>query len=226
MKKVGERRRPCRATARKDSFVTTVDPVARRGPRGPYARSERTQEAILDAAIEVFAKDGYRKGSLRNIADRVGISEAGILHHFRSKGALLDAVLARRDERANARFGIPSDDGRHALSSLLDLAAYNASIPGIIQLFSVVAAEATSPSHPAHDHFVQRYEETRGFVMKAIDNLASAGELVEPMDSESTARKILALWDGLQIQWLLADGTLDMVQLLREYLDTLLIRPL
>jgi AcrR family transcriptional regulator len=214
------------SSATTTSATTTSATGSRRGPRGPYAKSERTQESILDAAIEVFAQDGYRKGSLRKVAERVGISEAGVLHHFSNKEALLEAVLTRRDENAQTRFGIPSVSGRDALRSLLDLAAYNMSIPGVVQLFCVVAAEATSPAHPAHRHFVERYEQTREVVARALTALAGSGELREGVQPESAARRTLAVWDGLQIQWLLADGDLDMVALLREHLDSLLVDPL
>jgi|FreactcultureFD7_1027221.scaffolds.fasta_scaffold00005_63 AcrR family transcriptional regulator len=206
--------------------MTNASAPTVRGPRGPYAKSELTQEAILDAAIEIFAQDGYRKGSLKNIAEIVGISEAGVLHHFSSKGALLKAVLARRDERAQSRFRVTSDDGRETLQALLDLAAYNESIPGVVQLFCVVSAEATSVSHPAHDHFMQRYKETLGYVTAAFENLAVKGELIEGVVAQNAARTFVALWDGLQIQWLLANGEINMVALLREHIDSLLLRPL
>jgi AcrR family transcriptional regulator len=79
--------------------MTTAVVKTRRGrPRGAYAKSERTRAAILEAALAVFAKGGYRKGSLREIADSVGISEAGLLHHFKSKSVLLAEVLDLRSE--------------------------------------------------------------------------------------------------------------------------------
>ena len=58
--------------------------VARRAPRRVRQDRARRQE-IVDAAVEVFATVGYHKGSLRDVADRVGMSQAGLLHHFPSK---------------------------------------------------------------------------------------------------------------------------------------------
>lgn len=197
-----------------------------RGPRGPYAKSERTQDAILDAAIEVFASDGYRRGSLRNIAERVGISEAGVLHHFSNKEALLESVLLRRDHVAQQRFGIPSADGRATLKSLVELANYNASIPGLVQLFCVLAAEATSASHPAHAHFVQRYAETHETISRALESLRLQEELLDRVHPDEEARRVIALWDGLQIQWLLENGTFSVADLLRNHFNSLLHNPL
>ncbi len=90
-------------------------PTRMRKPRGEYAKSAATRTAILDAALEVFAESGYRAGSLREVAERVGMSEAGLLHHFRSKSALLMAVLDHRDELARALVDFDLPDGVEAL---------------------------------------------------------------------------------------------------------------
>src|SRR3954449_3709684 len=72
--------------------------------RGPYAKTAARQQEILDTALEVFAQQGFRGASLREIAERVGLSQAGVLHHFDSKEALLAAVLEQRDSQNNALF--------------------------------------------------------------------------------------------------------------------------
>ena len=129
--------------------------------RGEYAKSEATRAAILDAALAVFAESGYRAGSLREIAQRVGMSEAGLLHHFKNKSELLMAVLDRRDEHAFDITRFNEVDGIERLRGLVRLAAYNASVPGVVELYCTLSAEATSADHPAHAYFLNRYEWTR-----------------------------------------------------------------
>ena len=67
--------------------------------RGAYASGLARREAILRAASEVFAAHGYRGASLALIADRVGMSAPGLLHHFPTKEHLLIDLLALRQER-------------------------------------------------------------------------------------------------------------------------------
>ena len=67
--------------------------------------------------MEVFATVGYHKGSLRDVADRVGMSQAGLLHHFPSKEHLLEAVLTWRDEDARVLMGEPPPTGTDLLRS-------------------------------------------------------------------------------------------------------------
>ena len=43
----------------------------------------------MAAALEVFSEAGYHKGSIRDVAERVGLSQAGLLHHYPSKHLLL-----------------------------------------------------------------------------------------------------------------------------------------
>jgi len=53
----------------------------------------------LDAALELFSTQGYRATSLRQIADRAGLSIGNIYHHFPDKEALFNRLLERYWER-------------------------------------------------------------------------------------------------------------------------------
>src|SRR4051812_32348598 len=189
---------------------------SRRGPRGPYAKSEQTRKSILDAALKVFAESGYRSGSLRSVADRVGMSEAGLLHHFPNKSALLAAVLERRDEQTQDQFDFDPTHGRDLLQSLVKLAEYNASTPGVVELFCTLAAEATSVEHPAHEYFQRRYEFTTAMIQKGLEEVAARGELRAGVVPDAAARGSVALMDGLQIQWLLDRNSVDMADDMRR----------
>lgn len=197
---------------------TTASTQGRR--RGTYAKTEATRQAILDAALEVFSGSGYRAGSLREIALRVGMSEAGLLHHFRNKSALLEAVLEERDERARAVVPTNSEDGASVLRGLVELAAINSSIPGVVELFATLSAEATAPDHPAHAYFVRRYDFTRSTIERALTGLEAQGRLRHGMTPHRGAVTIIALMDGLQVQWLLDRSVVDMAEELRALLRT------
>ncbi|MGE5488721.1 MAG: TetR/AcrR family transcriptional regulator [bacterium] len=55
-----------------------------------------TKDRILDAAEELFAERGFRETSLRHITSRARVNLAAVNYHFKSKDALIQAVLARR----------------------------------------------------------------------------------------------------------------------------------
>ena len=201
--------------------LSGVRTASGKGSRGSYAKSESTRAAILDAALAVFAEGGYRSGSLREVAVRVGISEPAILHHFRSKSLLLAAVLERRDSLAQAFIPPHPADGVAAMHGLVALARYNASEPGVVELYCTLSAEATTSRHPAHAYFVRRYEVTRDALLEAFTNLSEGGDLRPGTTPELAARSTIAVMDGLQVQWLLDRTSVDMAEDLRAHLRLL-----
>jgi len=185
--------------------------------RGSYAKSEERRREILEAALEVFAVSGFRSGSIRDVAERVGMSEAGLLYHFPTKNVLLTAVLDERDEIAR-RIVPNGEDGLATVLGLVTLAEYNMTIPGVVELFCVLSAEATAADHPAHDYFVQRYEAVRSLTGRAFGLLAERGLLRQGIDPEAASRNVIALMDGLQVQWLLDRNSVDMPEEIRQFI--------
>ena len=174
-------------------------------------RGDRTREAILRAAQRHFADRGYRGASLASIAEEAGISEPGLVHHFASKPALLRAVLARRDQEDErlylASLGVTVLDTVEAFETVV---AHNQSSPESVRLYSVLLGESLEVDHPAHDHFVTRYEFARQYVAQGLQD-GGAGRLPRDVPVETLASILLAVMDGLQFQWLL-DESIDMVQ--------------
>jgi AcrR family transcriptional regulator len=75
-----------------------TDQIGRAAPTvDAVTRSFRQQidAGILDSAAALFARRGFAKTSVQDVADAVGLSKAGLLHHFVSKDALYGAVLDR-----------------------------------------------------------------------------------------------------------------------------------
>jgi AcrR family transcriptional regulator len=203
-----------------ETMTDTTAPPRTRKPRGEYAKTGAKRTAILDAALEVFAESGYRSGSLRDVAGKVGMSEAGLLHHFPNKSALLAAVLDRRDQHSRDRVPFFGEDGAATLRGLVNLAAYNASVPGVVELYCILSAEATAPDHPAHEYFIGRYESTRVSLRVAFESLERDGRLMAGIVPQRAAVATIAMMDGLQVQWLLDRDVIDMADELRRFFTT------
>jgi AcrR family transcriptional regulator len=105
---------------------------------------QQIDESILDKAAALFAHRGFAKTSLQDIADAVGLSKAGLLHHFPSKDALHDAVLAHADSVAQQVLDQVRDlplgpaRDRRALEVLVDVALAH---PGMVALMLVPATQ-------------------------------------------------------------------------------------
>ncbi|SKA79537.1 transcriptional regulator, TetR family [Agreia bicolorata] len=195
-------------------------------PRGSYKKTAERRREILQAGIEVFSTNGFRSGSIREIAERVGMSQAGLLHHFSNKNELLAGVLELRDDESRRISNLESPDGLEHLRGLVRVVEYNSSVPGLVELHCVLSAEATSPDHPAHGYFVNRYRWVVGITKESFEGARAAGQLAAGVDPDSAARSFVALMDGLQVQWLLDKDSVDMAEETRRFLRPLLTVPL
>ncbi|MBE2999432.1 TetR/AcrR family transcriptional regulator [Nocardiopsis sp. HNM0947] len=179
----------------------------RRGRGRPPATDRRRQ--IEDAALEEFAEHGFRNSSLAAVAQRVGLSQQGLLHHFPNKEALLVAVLARRDAVDTADFG-----GLRDIDRLTGLAERNTERPGVVRLHALLTAEAVTDDHPAGPFFRARYEELRTRVAEAVRESEHEEAPAPQPTPEETAALLVAAMDGLQLQWLHDPEAVDMPALL------------
>jgi AcrR family transcriptional regulator len=73
----------------------TATSTGRRRGRPPKADAGDTKEALLQAALELFAAKGFEGTSVRDIARAVGLSESVLYAHFDNKQAIFDAVFAQ-----------------------------------------------------------------------------------------------------------------------------------
>lgn len=192
------------------------------------AKGRASKQEILEAASLLFGEVGFHEASLRDIATRVGMTHPGLLHHFPTKKILLAQVLAYRDEQdfaAMERF--MAEDGMEFDQCMVEVAVWNASRPGVIALFATLSAEATSASHPAHGFFVARYVDLLARLEACYESLKQQGRLRTDITPVTAAKTVMALMDGLQIQWLLSlasgDGVLDvdMSSVIAQYIQSL-----
>ncbi|MFD8086060.1 TetR family transcriptional regulator [Kitasatospora sp. NPDC059722] len=192
--------------------------MSTRKPRGPYAKTAAKRKMILDAALAAYAEAGSRGVSVRDIAERVGLTDAGVLHHFGGREALLTAVLEARDAAAAEEFGHEDALWR------ADMVAEAARTPGLVKLFVDLAAAAAEPEHPAHEFFTERYRVLNERIVRALGAgrpATAPPSLAGTADADWAARILLAATDGLQIQWLL-DPSIDMADDIARLRDVLL----
>ncbi|MEU9618096.1 MULTISPECIES: TetR/AcrR family transcriptional regulator [unclassified Streptomyces] len=182
------------------------------------ARSAERRAEILRATLEVIAERGYRGASLSAVAERVGLSQQGLLHYFPTKEALLVAVLEDRDRWDTG--GGTRSDGTWRIDLLNSLVEYNAMRPGIVQTFSALLGESVTEDHPAREFFTRRYTQVRASMAATLR--AEYGErLPGGLTPERAAPLLVAVMDGLQYQWLLDPDSVDMPAAFQDFLALL-----
>src|SRR5215470_9106197 len=81
--------------------------------------SARTR--ILDAAMLVFRRHGFRRSSIEQVAEAAGLTRQALYHHFDSKEALFRAVIERVHESAIAAEDAAIGEAETADESLADI---------------------------------------------------------------------------------------------------------
>ncbi|NDJ36943.1 MAG: TetR/AcrR family transcriptional regulator [Chloroflexi bacterium] len=194
----------------------------------PKPKRRDRREEILREATHLFAEHGYQGATLSMIAEAVGLTEPGVLHYFPSKVHLLQGVLAYRDEKEAEKYAgmlaAQKRDIAELLGLLEEVYRENEKVPGIIQLFTVLVGESIYPEHPSHDFFVDRYRRERAIYTEQLSMLTD--QTIPPgVSTGALATLIMAVMDGLHIQWLLDPDRVDLVatyqlfaQMVIEYL--------
>ena len=81
------------------------------------------QEKILNAALTLFAEEGYRSTSTSKVAKKAGVSEGLIFRHFENKEGLLEAIIKEGEEQAKVLFAdiVLETDPKQAIKKTLEV---------------------------------------------------------------------------------------------------------
>lgn len=153
---------------------------------------QQIDEGILDRAAALFAQRGFAKTSVQDIADAVGLSKAGLLHHFPSKDALHDAVLAHAaamgqhvlDGVGDLPLGAERD--RRVVELVVDVALAH---PGVVALLlsPITHAQAPAQTDVTVHHDLAAPGPAGGAVLQAF------GVVPEETETDRTVRVVGAL---------------------------------
>ena len=164
------------------------------------AAADHRRAAIIDAAFQQFASNGYQATTLRAIADAAGMAHSSVLRHFPTKEHLVMEVVRLRDTRdldtVNEMFRSP--DPLLPMRELVRSARANAELGNVIALYTKLSCESVFSSHPCHNYFRTRLQDFRLAASYMFARADQAKALAPGRDPAREAHYLLALWDGLQ----------------------------
>jgi AcrR family transcriptional regulator len=149
--------------------------------RPPNADGQRTRQAILDAALALFAEKGYFGTSLRDVAGAVGVRESALYNYFPGKEALFEALLAAdsalKQEQLSALLDAPGVEGRELLERLATLAIERFLQPRQQQLFRILMSDGMRLAREGRINLLERMGSSRQSVERVMRWLIDAGDL-------------------------------------------------
>lgn len=190
--------------------------------RGARKSTPERRQEIVRAAAKTFGTKGYQKGSLIDIAAQVGMTHAGVLHHFGSKEALLIAVLKYRDEEGlETLSGQKMPLGLDLFVHLYRTAAENAHREGLVQTYAAITGESVTEGHPARSFVISRFTALRGLIEDALQ-VVCGPDLPDDIRTHA-ATSVIGVMDGIQLQWLLDKDSVDLPEATRFALEAILV---
>jgi len=127
------------------------------------AQAERTRRAVLDTARRLFLEHGYDATSLQLIADTMGVTKANVYYYFRTKVAILEALLENNVTALTALLdAAEAIEGKRARREFL--------VDGFVH--EVVAAHRTVAPMSRTDPIVRRH----AGISRRLDELAERGQ--------------------------------------------------
>jgi AcrR family transcriptional regulator len=171
--------------------------------RGEQARSQTRRRRVLDAALEVFARDGYGDAAVDDIARASTTSKGGVYFHFPSKQALflclLDEaaqLLIERIERAMAAESDAMTKGDAALRTVLQ------TFGGHRTLARLLLVEALGAGREFNAKLAELHESVAGLVQRWLDEAVAVGA-IPPLDTELASVAWFGAVNQVVTRWVL-----------------------
>ena len=178
----------------------------------PDMRAERIPQ-IMEAAMTVFARNGFAPTRMDDIAQEAGVSKATLYLYFTSKDDLIVAILQAFFEEGFTELGALLASDRSVSTSLIvwtrqrmqemrDHAAYLS----IGFEFYAVAARQQATRQVVHEYYHQYRTSIAALLQKGIEQ----GEF-HAIDVHEMAIAIVSMYEGMTILWMLDSGGFDLV---------------
>jgi AcrR family transcriptional regulator len=195
----------------------------RRGGRTkPTFIEEARRRQILDASMQLFARNGFDQTSLAEIADEVGVSKGVISYHFDGKRDLGEEVIRRSlreygtyvQERI-ARKSTGSEKLLEFVNACLDFIAENADF--YMVYFDVQGCFGTAEEKQSMLAFVN--SRTRELLIGIIEQGKNEGNIRKRVSTRNLADVVQAMVDGIQSQIAAEPDSIDIAGCRRIFLD-------
>jgi AcrR family transcriptional regulator len=173
--------------------------------KGPQAerRSDDRMQALLDAALDVFARDGYRTATIDHVAEAAGVTKGAVYHYFDTKEALLLRVIERSHALAFGRAEEALRDGSLPASTrirLLVRKVFSERSAGSDRLLGLLVRSVAHEVPRAHERWLREGPARLWTLLgRLVEEGKARGEFRPDADGDVGARVLVS---GLMLQLL------------------------
>jgi AcrR family transcriptional regulator len=187
---------------------------------------EITKKKILEAAAKCFSERGYTKTTMDKIAEEAGVSKGTLYWYFKSKEDLFVELKVRHIARVLKQLEeLFAQKKTFDLKLMEAIAMYFSSLVPenreVARLNAEFLAEATKI--PKLNKMLRdQYERIQGLITSTIEEAIEKGELRKDIDPKLISMILLAMLDGLELQWGILEIDFDWERIKTTILDVLM----
>ena len=210
-----------------------ADRVRTKSPPTPRTFNKKTEqrqtsmELLLDAALRLFVSQGYRSTNLEQIAGAAKLTKGAVYFYFRSKEAVLIALLERvRSVVVDEAIAVVNAAGPTPTDKLVAYIHYQANL-GIthrdeVLLLLLMGLEFKGRGGDGQDFLVKLYKRQCSFIETLVRAGQAAGEFRTDVRTRELAAIVLATHDGTFLEWFRRSTTLKGAELVRALRSAIL----
>ena len=192
--------------------------------RNAAAAAERRRQ-ILDAAVRVFARQGFHTCRVSDIADEAGVAYGLVYHYFRSKDEVLDTLFLERwnvmldaIREVDAR-PIPAREKLHEVASFI-VESYRHDP----ELMKVIIVEVTRAANSFGQTHLDKIREAYSLIAEIVRKAQVAGEFRDDVTPEFAAMAFYGAIEQVLTGWIfdaLPQGETDIDEAKRFVVETI-----
>jgi len=201
----------------KKKATGTNSRVSLRARRTQKDRRSDSEEALLNAAAELFAEQGIEKTSVAAICHHAGYSHGLINRHFGSKDVLVETLAVRCQQSfVDGLDSSSAENGREAIVTAADeyLKAFAPASP-MARCFIVMWGAALA-TDAGHESFRQVDEDVRQRVVVWLESGVEDGSVSSQVNLSAFSAMLIAMLRGLAAQILISPENIDLGTVRRE----------
>ncbi len=184
-------------------------------------QKEKTKNRIIEAALELFVRQGYHGTSISHITRKVGITKAAFYSHFESKGQLLLRIISEYESRyIDQLIRVVREYDGDAVARLHKAISFNAEFalknPELCMFLDYLTAELNTDIDFL-PHLKKVQDRYKSFIKEIIADGIQQGLISASLDPTLTALTFIAVHHGVLHQWRLNRYNLNGQEYVRNF---------
>ena len=179
----------------------TVHSSRQKAKNAPRENDKRVR--ILDAAVKVFAQEGFFNAKVAQIAHVAGVADGTIYLYFKSKDDLLISLFEDRMEMVNSTLREALNAGENAVDRLRRVVRLHLElVQSNRHMAEVICVELRQSAKFMKDYANPKFAEFLRLIAGAVAEGQKSGELRADLDPQVIARSLFGALDEISLAWL------------------------